>query len=52
LVRSRVTFGGPEIVFAWGGGAVDVSTLIIGAVVGALAGGVVVYWLGRSRRGG
>ena len=37
-------------------GIVDVSTLIFGAghgaVAGAVVGGVVVYWLGRSRRRG
>ena len=30
----------------------DVGTLIIPAVVGAIVGGLVVYWLGRRRRRG
>jgi membrane protein DedA with SNARE-associated domain len=33
-------------------GAVDAGTLVMGAVVGAIVGGVIVYWLGKRRRSG
>ena len=35
-----------------GWGAVDIETFVIGAVDGAVVGGLVVYWLGRRRRSG